>query len=139
MSVSFVGLEKVLKRLDKIKDPASVKSAMGNACAMVERSAKTNAPKDTGALRRSIESKVEGDSKQVIGTVYTPLEYAPYVEYGTGLFAENGGRQDVPWCYQDDNGEWHTTYGQDPQPYMRPALDENEKEILRLLQEALLK
>jgi len=54
----------------------------------VEAEAKKNAPKGTGELRRSITSRVEDDK----GIVYTPLEYAPYVEYGTGLFAENGGR-----------------------------------------------
>ena len=71
------------------------------------------------------------------GVVFTPLEYAPYVEYGTGLFAEEGGRKDVPWCYQDDEGEWHTTSGQHPQPFMRPALDENREQILRILKEAI--
>jgi HK97 gp10 family phage protein len=65
------------------------------------------------------------------------LEYAPYVEFGTGLFAENGGRTDVPWCYQDDEGNWHTTSGMKPQPYMRPALEENRNEIINILKEAI--
>ena len=73
----------------------------------------------------------------MVGTVFTPLEYAPYVEYGTGLFAEKGGRKDVPWHYQDDKGEWHSTSGQKPQPFMRPALNENREEIMRIIKEAL--
>lgn len=90
-----------------------------------------------GALRRSITSKVEVNGDNVTGVVYTPLEYAPYVEYGTGLFAEEGGRKDVPWHYQDDKGNWHTTSGQKPQPFMRPALDENREEIKRLIKEGM--
>jgi HK97 gp10 family phage protein len=72
------------------------------------------------------------------GVVFTPLEYAPYVEFGTGLFAEAGdGRKDVPWMYQDDKGDWHSTSGMKPRPYMRPALDENREEIKRILKEGI--
>lgn len=134
MKIELEGLEDVLGRIEKITDPEAVNRALGQACALVERSAKQKAPKGTGELRQSITSKVENFQ----GIVYTPLEYAPYVEYGTGIYAEDGGRQDVPWRYKDDEGNWHTTSGQHPQPYMRPALDENREQIIRLLKEALL-
>lgn len=137
MSIKFEGLDDVLNSLESLADPAKFEAALGKACALVERSAKQNAPKDTGALRRSITSKVEKNGDEIQGVIYTPLEYAPYVEYGTGLFAEEGGRQDVPWNYQDDKGEWHSTSGQKPQPFMRPALDENRAQILRILKEGL--
>ena len=138
MSIKLEGLDEVLEAIE-VFDEAELKRALGKACAIVERSAKQKAPKGTGELRRSIASKVESNGTDIVGVVYTPLEYAPYVEYGTGLFAEEGGRQDVPWSYQDDEGKWHTTSGQHPQPYMRPALNENRAEILRLLAEALTK
>ena len=138
MSIKFEGLDEVLEAIE-VFDEAELKRALGKACAIVERSAKQNAPKGNGELRRSITSKVEGSGTDIVGIVYTPLEYAPYVEYGTGLFAEEGGRQDVPWSYKDDEGNWHTTSGQHPQPFMRPALNENRAEILRLLAEALTK
>ena len=137
MSIKFDGLDEVLNSLESLADSAKFEAALGRACALVERSAKQNAPKDTGALRRSITSKVEKNGDEIQGVIYTPLEYAPYVEYGTGLFAEEGGRQDVPWNYQDDKGEWHSTSGQKPQPFMRPALDENRAQILRILKEGL--
>ena len=133
--IKIEGLKGVLGRLDKISSPQNLEYALGQCCALVERSAKQKAPKDNGELRRSITSKVE-DAK---GIVFTPLEYAPYVEYGTGLFAEAGGRMDVPWVYQDDEGNWHSTSGQKPQPYMRPALEENREEIKRILKEELTK
>lgn len=137
MSIRFENLEGVLEVIAKRADTATLEQALGRACALVERSAKQKAPKGSGELRRSITSKVTEQDGEMVGVVFTPLEYAPYVEYGTGLFAENGGRKDVPWHYQDDEGEWHTTSGQHPQPFMRPALDENREEIMRVLKEAL--
>lgn len=129
--IKFDGLNEVLSSLDGKIDAAKMEQALGKACALVERDAKQKAPKDTGALRRSITSEVKG----LRGVVYTPLEYAPYVEYGTGLFAEGRGRRDVPWNYQDDRGEWHQTSGQHPQPFMRPALTENREKIIETLRE----
>ena len=139
MSIEFSGIDDVLENLENVVNIAKIEAAMGKACAIVERSAKQNAPKGNGELRRSITSKVENDSGDIKGIVYTPLEYAPYVEYGTGLFAENGGRQDVPWSYQDDEGEWHTTKGMHPSPYMRPALNENRERVIRVIMEGLFK
>lgn len=136
--IKLAGLEEVFESLDGVIDEQKLALALGKACALVERSAKQKAPKGTGELRRSITSKVERQATGAIGVVYTPLEYAPYVEFGTGLFAEEGGRADVPWCYKDDEGEWHSTSGQHPQPFMRPALNENREQIKRILGEGLL-
>lgn len=133
MQIEIVNLDEVLNDLI---DTPKLREAVGKACAVVERKAKEKAPKDTGALRRSITSKVETEGQEIVGTVFTPLEYAPYVEYGTGLFAESGGRKDVPWNYQDDKGNWHSTSGQKPQPFMRPAFNESREEILRVIKEA---
>ena len=135
--IKIEGVAEVLKSIEKLGEVPNLEGAVGKACALIERSAKEKAPKDTGALRRSITSKIEGSGPDIQGIVYTPLEYAPYIEYGTGLFAESGGRKDVPWCYQDDKGEWHSTSGMKPQPFMRLAINENRVEVLRILQEAI--
>lgn len=131
----YKGVEQITERIGKIADVEKMKMQMGMACALVERTAKQKAPKDNGALRNSITYKVDIEAGSIVGTVYTPLEYAPYVEYGTGLFAEEGGRKDVPWCYKDDEGNWHSTRGQRPQPFLRPALNENRTQIKSILQE----
>lgn len=131
--ITFAGLDSVLDSFDNVVDESTLQQALGKACALVERSAKEKAPKDTGALKQSITSKVENDK----GVVFTPLEYAPYVEYGTGLFAEESGRKDVPWNYQDDKGNWHSTSGQKPQPFLRPALDENRERIIEIIKEGI--
>ena len=137
MSVEVKGLDQVFKKLDKAVGEEKVINNMEKACAVVERAAKENAPKDTGELRRSISSRVDNIDGDIVGIVFSPLEYAPYVEYGTGLFAENGGRMDVPWNYQDDKGEWHSTSGQKPQPFLRPALEDNREQIISILREVV--
>lgn len=137
--IKIEGLKSIENILEDMADLGNLIAAMKKACALVEGDARKNAPKGTGELKRSIESKVEIEGKTVIGTIFTPLEYAPYVEYGTGLFAEGGnGRKDVPWHYQDDEGEWHSTNGMHPHPYLRPALEDNRKKIVEIIKEGIL-
>lgn len=133
MAIELEGLEEALEGIESLVSTEKLARAMQKVCLLVERSAKQKAPKGHGDLRRSIESRVDNDGINITGVVFSPLEYAPYVEYGTGLFAEEQGRKDVPWHYKDDAGEWHTTSGQDPKPFMRPALNENRDEIIRTL------
>lgn len=127
MAIEIKGLENVLDVL--MVDDDKNREILEKACLLVETEAKKRAPKGEGDLKRSIQTKIEDNTT---GIVFTPLEYAPYIEFGTGLFAENGGRQDVPWNYKDEKGEWHTTSGMRPQPYMRPALYAKRKEIIKL-------
>ena len=136
MSIELENLSDVLNAIEELADVADIQKAISKSCLLVERSAKQKAPKGrTGELAQSIQSEVKG----LTGEVFTPLEYGPYVEFGTGLFAENGGRSAVPWVYCDDKGDFYTTYGQHPQPFMRPALDENRAEIIRIIKEGATK
>ena len=136
MAITLEGIDEILEQIEELAETDEIQKALKKACLVVERSAKEKAPQGrTGELARSITSKVEG----LEGVVFTPLDYAPYVEYGTGLFAENGGRSDVPWRYKDERGEWHTTSGQNPHPYMRPALNENREQVIRILKEGFKK
>lgn len=112
---------------------AEIKKALTKCALLVEADAKQNCPVDTGSLRSSITHQVYADYAEV-GTNYS---YAPYVEYGTGLFAVAGDGRKDPWCYQDSKGEWHTTIGQKPQPFLQPALDNNRTAIKSILIEAI--
>ena len=78
MAIEFEGLDEILDSLDKLADTQQLTGTMEQVCALVERDAKQNAPKKTGALARSIESKVENNNGSIQGVVFTPLEYAPY-------------------------------------------------------------
>lgn len=130
-------LDKLLNKLENLKT-ISVEQAVNEACILVENDAKRRCPVDTGELRMSITHEIEETSEnRATGAVGTNLEYAPYVEFGTGIFSSLGnGRQDK-WSYKDAKGEWHTTIGQHPQPYLYPALDTNRAEIEELIKQKI--
>lgn len=135
--IKFEGLDNLIDKIEDFDDVHAMTRAMQDSCNIVEGAAKDKAPKDTGALRRSITSKVEVTGNTIEGIVFTPLEYAPWVCYGTGIYSSNGNGRQTPWVYRDDKGEYHYTHGQHPQPYLRPALEENKDKIINILKGAL--
>lgn len=66
----------------------------------IEAKAKGLAPVDTGLLRNSIQTKIDGPLKATVGT---NVEYAPYQEFGT----------------RHQKGK----------PFLTPAADEQKKEF----------
>jgi len=83
------------------------RTALEAGANVVKADAKLRAPVDTGQLRASIQHQVNEDSAD-IGTNVT---YAEYLEYGTSR--------------------------QRAQPFLRPALDENEQQIRNVVAEIL--
>ena len=130
-----LGKEKLNRKLDALAQNRGLCRGIAKACLIVEATAGENCPVNDGQLKGSITAipPKETDANPV-GIVGTNLKYAPYVELGTGLFAANGdGRKDGPWRYQDEEGNWHTTSGQHPQPFLGPALRENADKVKRCI------
>lgn len=115
-----------LRKLANELDSKYLTKAMAEACAVVRNDAVELAPHRTGALQRSIDFEVSEDGTE--GIVYSNLEYAPYVEVGTGIYSTKGGGRDTPWAYKDQDG-WHITKGQPAQPFLEPALQQNTSKI----------
>ena len=128
----ILNLDRLLSKFDNLQD-IDLTEPLTKACLLVENDAKRKCPVDTGQLRASITHEVEGQT----GIVGTNVEYAPYVEYGTGIYARDGNGRQTPWSYQRADGKWITTKGQKPQAFLEPALLENENEIKRLFKEAI--
>ncbi len=101
----------------------------------VSGEAQLRAPVDSGNLKNSISHRVNMGEKSV--TIGTSVHYAPFVEFGTGLYAEDGKGRNTPWSYQDKDGNWHRTSGQRPQPFLSPAIDENKERIRKLAREEM--
>ena len=136
--IKFEGLDKLIGKIEDFDDVHAMTSAMQDACNIVVGAAIDKAPKKTGALRRSITSKVELTGNSIEGIVFTPLEYAPYQEYGTGLFAENGNGRKTGWAYEDEKtGKTIFTRGNRPHPFLRPAVNENKDKIINIIKGAL--
>lgn len=116
----------------KAMDAASER-AMEAATLYIEGQAKSLAAVSSGEMRDKIDHKVSKRDDNIIGTVGSPFMYAFYVEFGTGEFAENGAGRKGGWSYQDSSGEWFFTWGQDPQPFLRPAFRRNKQQIQSII------
>lgn len=103
-------------------------------CGMLaEGYAALKCPVDTGRLRSSITHEVDADANMMI--VGTNIDYAPYVEMGTGEYYEGGRR--TPWVYQREDGAWVTTTGNRAQPFIKPSIAEHIKEYERVFRDEL--
>lgn len=127
-------IEQLTTKLSKIAT-IDLTDVLTECCILVEGTAKTLCPVRDGQLRQSITHEVNPQ----MGVVGTNVEYAPYVEIGTGIFSSAGTGRQTPWTYQDAEGNWYTTVGQHPQPFLRPALKQNQKEIQQEIKDAVRK
>lgn len=131
----------VLLKLDELIDnklPEALEKAMKQAVLFLEGESKKNCPAVKGTLRQSITNDVEVKQDGVYGYVGSNLDYAPYVHQGTGIYALDGnGRDEVPWRYQDAQGNWITTYGIEAHPFIQEAIDANRANIIIFFKGAL--
>lgn len=98
-----------------------------------KRNLTENGSVDTSKLRNSISHEVD-DSGQAV-YVGTNVEYAPYVELGTGKYIQ-GGRP-TPWVYQDANGNWHWTQGNPAKPFLKPAVADHAQTYRNIIEDEM--
>lgn len=91
----------------------------------VESQVKRNTRVATGKTKGSFSHKVSGE----VCSVGSNYENAIWEEYGTGIYAEQGGRTKVPWTYQDANGDWHKTKGKRGTRALRKAFTSTRPKI----------
>lgn len=146
-TVTIKNIDRVISRLNKIAE-MDLKDKMVQATKVVHAQAKALAPVDTGNLAGSIRMEVKKNGGNMEGRVFTNVQYAPYVEFGTG--SKGSGTypydikglslsyRDTPWVFTPDGGEtFYRTKGQVAQPYMYPALKQNEKYIKNLFKNGI--
>lgn len=109
----------------------TAKTTLENTAKKICRDMKETVAVDTGKLKRSIKQKTERTNESTV-TAYiyanaknkqNGAQYAEFVEYGTGKYNVKGTGRQTPWRYKDSKGNWHTTEGQMPQPFIEPAVD----------------
>lgn len=120
----------VMSDVDKV-----MLKAITEACLLVQGQAKLLAPvgNGTGELRDKIDYNTVQNGSQIIGQVGSPMIYAPYVEFGTGEYAENGGGRKGGWTYRTPDGKYHFTLGMRHRPFLRPAFRSNSDNIKKIL------
>lgn len=124
-----------------IDNSEEVKSVMNDALIRAlekigqtaEKYAKMLCPVDTGSLRNSITHRVDTDEPAAY--IGSDMEYAAYVELGTGEHYP-GGRP-TPWAYQDTKGDWHWTHGNKAQPYLKPAAADHAAQYRQIVEDEL--
>ena len=128
MSMEITGLDEVMERLRSASD--------GTLADIALRRALTAAGKAV-QLWESIEV-VPLENGVDIGT---NLEWGFYEEYGTGKQGDPSVEHTNKdkWSYEDDDGNWHTTSGHEPHPFLFPALEMHKKEIPGIVREELEK
>lgn len=93
-------------------------------------------PVDLGNLQISIKHLVDMGFLAV--HIGTNEEYAIYVEKGTGIYAVEGNGRKGGWVYQDPkDDEWYFTWGQEPQPFLTPAGEDNRMQIKQIFKQYL--
>lgn len=94
-------------------------------------------PKRTGNLKDHINYEVdESDESVSVGVEHMTPPYGIYVEFGTGKYAETGGRM-TKWSYKTASGQWVTTEGTQPKPFIRPAAENHTDEYRQILKDSL--
>lgn len=129
------GLNSTKRRMEQLAN-LKVEEAVKKATTFIQGQAKELAP--YSSVKQSIHMKVDGEGSEIVGTVYTNLSYAPFVEFGTGSVG-NGTYtylvkglslkyKDEGWIYTADGGEtFYYTEGQVAKPYMYPAFNSGKK------------
>lgn len=151
MSKSVVGLDSLLKKLDKLGgnvDEVLYKS-MQQQGELVKGDAKDLCLVDLGDLRNSIKSRTSKEKGRVISEISTNNDHAAYVEFGTGKKGETTPAVDKypgPLSYKQD--KWKVNIpdvgvrwieGQPAQPYLYPALKNNEEKVIENIKEDVKK
>ena len=134
----------------KVSEDIVLRAVRNATIKVVQADAKRLAPGNNGELRNSIKTRVKMDGDKAIGEVYTNLHYAPYVEFGTGpkgQASHSGISPEIsvsyrsnPWYVHEDQinvgpyhfqkiGEFYKMYGQPAQPYLYPALRDNQERV----------
>lgn len=156
--MSIQGLDKLSVKLDKLSD-ADMLRAAERGIDVVQKYAKYLCPVHDGELRDSIFTDVRQEQGKAVGTCYTNKEYAPYVEFGTGPKGQENHEgispnvspsyTQKPWWIHESQidartaekygwfhidtpeGRFYQCSGQAAQPFMYPALKDNEGKVIQ--------
>lgn len=135
--MTMQNLNSLIRKLNRLGgDKAPLVRGIKKATIKVQGDAKLLAPVDTGRLRNSIQAETKEIGGKVVGRIFTNLEYAPYVEFGTG---QRGEASPSPPKSPDDLYYRQDWVGMGAQPYMYPAAKQNEKIVPKIVGDEIRK
>lgn len=136
--MSIKGMDSLLRKINSLDGNSQqmLKTAVLQATKKVQGDAKDLAPVDTGRLRNSIQATVEEKDGEIIGKVSTNVEYATYIEFGTGKRGEESPsppKSPEGLNYRED---W---IGIPAQPFLYPAAAQNKETVPKIVSAHLKK
>jgi HK97 gp10 family phage protein len=152
LSYKIEGLDRLIRKCEPELIAKPLRGFFNRAAIAIENRAKQNAPVDTGRLRASIGHEIDAAPVPHWAKVGTNVKYAPFMEFGTGLFAEGpgakGGRHWPPgaalgvWAARHGGASGYAVAaaigkrgGLKPRRYLRNAFRDAQSEIQRWLNE----
>lgn len=134
MWVSLDQVTPLFQALGPAEISRRMRVGLTNVLSRIAQSAAFLAPSDLGALRASIAFEVLGDDMNLEGRVFSPLAYAPTMEYGRrpgaamppeGALLGWMQRHGMDPNLDDERGlRWSIhVKGIVPHPFLRPAFD----------------
>jgi Bacteriophage HK97-gp10, putative tail-component len=126
------GFERAINRFEK-RIIREVKRIVAETAEMAAASMKVLAPTgeiDGGSLKKSIE--VIYSQGGLTAILKVGVDYAWYVEYGTGIYSTKGDGRKTPWVYYSTKlKRWVFTHGMEAQPFWFPSLDKAFKHFVK--------
>ncbi|SYX85897.1 HK97-gp10 family putative phage morphogenesis protein [Paenibacillus alvei] len=126
------GITSLLRKLDALggNSKSALKTGVLQAAKKVQGDAKDLCPVDQGHLRNSIQAQVKEKNGKLEGVISTNVEYAAYVEFGTGQRGESSPsppKYDGQLNYRQD---WE---GMPAQPFLYPAAHMNKDVVPKIV------
>ncbi|WP_127539387.1 HK97-gp10 family putative phage morphogenesis protein [Paenibacillus illinoisensis] len=136
--MAMQGVDRLMRKLARLgADKEALKRGIHKATLKVQGDAKALAPTgETGQLRNSIKAEVTEERGKTVGVVSTGLDYAPYVEFGTG---QRGKDSPSPPKYDGDLSYRQDWKGMPAQPFLYPAAEQNKQIVSDMIADELKK
>ena len=133
VTVKIDGLDRLKKRLTKMQTSSRITQAVNDSTAVVLANVKSITPVQTGNLRdHSHAVPARSDGEDVTGGVENNCEYAPYVEFGTGVKGQSS--------YKPPMGKslaFGSQGGQRAQSFMYRGLNNSKSQVRKIFQDRL--
>lgn len=163
--MSDTGVVNLCAQINKLFAQVEKAEYVKKAGQFVRGAAVMGAPAFSGHLRSNVFMDFKSNGSRATSSVYTNVSYAPYVELGTGPkgAADHDGispevtpvyRMSPWWIHESDidlgvaetyrwphidtpDGRFYKCSGQPAQPFLYPAVKDNEREILDIMRSGL--
>lgn len=119
--------DEVKKEMRKAAE-AWLEEAAGEVESAVKRESRRNTGKTAGSFRHIV------DGAELEATIGSDYQNAIWEEYGTGIYAEKGGRSQVPWTYKAPDGNFYRTSGKRPSRAFRNSYKKLKPKLIKAAQ-----